>query len=152
VLLASHGSAGARAAEAAAIALLADGGRLHHLLVVPELWQGMSGDGWRINASTEREFCDYLEGQIERETVAELKRVADAAARRGIAYSASSECGPLEATLAAVAAKGGYDAVVIGAPRPKGMTGLRSRLKVDVLMRMLAVPLIVVPHPGAEGS
>lgn len=151
VLLASHGTAGARAAEAAALDLVAAGGSIHHLVIVPELWRGMSGDGWRINAATEREFCDYLEGQIERETLAELKRVADAAARRGIVYSASSECGPLEASLAAAAAKGGYDAVVIGAPRPRGMTGLRSRMRLDRLAPMLTVPLVVVPHPDARG-
>lgn len=150
VLLASHGSDGARAAEAAALALLPSGGRLHQLVVVPELWQGMSGDGWRINASTENEFCDYLEAEIERETLAELRRVAAEASRRGIVYSAASECGPLEDCVVA-ASCGEYDAVVIGAPRPRWLGGLRSRMRLDKLARRLTVPLIIVPHPGASG-
>jgi nucleotide-binding universal stress UspA family protein len=149
VLLASHGTPGARAAEEAAIALLAAGGRLHHLVIVPELWRGMSGDGWRINAATEGEFCDYLEAQIERETLAEVRRVAEEAARRGLDYSASSECGPLEDVLAASAAAGDYDVVVMGSPRPKGRLGLRSRMRLDRLARRLRVPFIVVPHPDA---
>jgi hypothetical protein len=111
----------------------------------------MTGDGWRINAATEHEFCDYLESQIERETLAYLRLVARVAARRGIVYSASSECGPLVACLAATAAAGDYQAVVIGSPRPRGISGLRSRLDVDKLMRVLGIPLIVIPHPAAVG-
>jgi hypothetical protein len=147
--MASHGTTGARAAEAAALDIVADGGRLHHLVIVPELWRGMTGDGWRINAATEHEFCDYLESQIERETLEYLRLVARAAANRGIIYSASSECGPLVDCLAATAAAGDYEAVVIGSPRPRGIAGLRSRLDVDKLMRVLRLPLIVIPYPTA---
>ena len=147
VLLASHGTDGARAAEAAALDIVAPGGRLHHLLIVPELWQGMSGDGWRINAITEHEFCDYLEAQLERETIVELRRVAGEAERRGITYSAASEFGALEQHLAAAAGKDHYDLIVIGAPRPKGLIGLRSRMRLDRLARMLPIPLLIVPHP-----
>lgn len=147
VLLASHGTDGARAAEAAALDIVAPGGTLHHLLIVPELWQGMSGDGWRINAITEHEFCDYLEAELERETMEHLSRVAGAARRRGISYSAASEFGGLEDCLIAAAAKDRYDLIVIGAPRPKGLLGLRSRMRLDKLARRLALPLLIVPYP-----
>jgi hypothetical protein len=40
------------------------------------------------------------------------------------------------------------DLVVIGAPRPAGSRGLRSRMQVETLMRGLAAPLLIVPHPG----
>lgn len=150
VLLACHGSIGAMHAARAVIASLAPGARLHQWVVVPEFWQHMSGDGWRINASTEGLFCDYLEGQIERETLDVLESVHAQAAARGIAYSASSCCGEPARALIAAAAAGNYDLVVIGAPRPKGMRGLRSRMDVEALMRGLQVPLVVVPHPMAR--
>ncbi len=49
ILLASHGTEGAIAAEKMALSLCEKGARLHHLLVVPTLWEGMTGDDW-LNA------------------------------------------------------------------------------------------------------
>jgi hypothetical protein len=51
ILLASHGTPGARAAEAAAFDLCAQEGRVHHLVVVPDFWKGMLGDDWLNNAA-----------------------------------------------------------------------------------------------------
>jgi len=150
LLLASHDSEGARAAERAAIAALGPGGSLRHLVIVPELWQGMAGDGWRCNGSNVRDFADYLEGQIDREIRAHLERVHAEAQPRGICYSAASRHGSLADCLVAECIAGSYEAVVIGAPRPKRMTGLRSRMDLDRLLRSLPVPLIVVPHPAMK--
>jgi hypothetical protein len=90
-LLASNDSDGGRAAEEAALQAVTNGGHLHHLVIVPKFWQSITGDGWRINASTEHLFCDYLEGQIEREILEHLGRVNAAARARGIRYSAGPE-------------------------------------------------------------
>ncbi|MGD9668900.1 MAG: universal stress protein [Hyphomicrobiaceae bacterium] len=150
VLLASHGSEGARAAESRLLESLTPGAHLRHLLIVPEFWQHMSGDGWRINASTEHLFCDYLENQLEQEALDELHRVHALATARGITYSAASRFGPLETSLAEEAAAGEFDLVVIGAPRPRGAAGLRSRMDVAVLLGILQIPLLVVPHPRAK--
>ena len=100
VLLASHDTDGSRAAERAALDALLEGGRLHHLVIVPEFWQGISGDGWRINASTEHAFCDYVEATIENEIMAHLTRVNREARRRGIEYSASAKTETLKNKLA----------------------------------------------------
>jgi nucleotide-binding universal stress UspA family protein len=148
VLLASHGTDGGRAAECVAQDAVAPGGRLHHLVIVPEFWQGMTGDGWRINASTEHAFCDYLEAQIEREIMEHLTRVSVEAKSRNIRYSAGSKHGRLEDCLIAAAHEQAVDLVVIGSPRPKGHPGLRSRFDLNKLARGLRVPLVVVPHPG----
>ena len=148
VLLASHDTAGSRAAVRAALDAVVAGGQLHHLVIVPEFWQGMTGDGWRINASTEHAFCDYLEAQIEREIMEHLTRVSVEAQSRGIGYSAGSKYGRLEDCLIAAAQEQAFDLVVIGARRPKGHAGLRSRIDLDRLTRGLRVPLVVVPHPG----
>lgn len=148
LLVASHDSEGARAAERAALATLEPGGRLRHLVIVPEFWHGMAGDGWRCNGSNVRDFADYLEAQIDREIQAHLERVHAEAQARGIVYSAASRCGPLAECLVTECRAGDYEAVVIGAPRPKRMAGLRSRMDLDRLLRALPAPLIVVPHPA----
>jgi hypothetical protein len=122
VLLASHDTEGSRAAERAALDAVIEGGRLHHLVIVPQFWQSITGDGWRINASTEHAFCDYVEAQIEREILAHLTRVHETARSRGIHYSASSR------------------------------HGLRSRINLDKLAARLRVPLVVIPHPGRASS
>lgn len=148
VLLASHDSEGSKAAERAALDAVGNGGRLHHLVIVPEFWQSITGDGWRINASTEHAFCEYLEGQIEREIRDHLAGVSQQAQSRGIHYSASSRHGRLEDCLIAAAKESDFDIVVIGAQRPKGHPGLRSRMDIARLARGLRVPLVIVPHPG----
>jgi len=153
VLLASHDTAGARAAEQAVLDGMANGGArggaLHHLVIVPEFWRSMSGDGWRCNGSNVRDFCDYLEGQIDREIEDHLRRVHAAALAHGLAYEAASRHGPLADCLIEEARRIRPELVVIGSPRPKGVAGLRSRMDVDRLMRALRVPLVVVPHPAA---
>jgi len=148
VLLASHDTQGSRAAERAALDAVVRGGRLHHLVIVPEFWQSITGDGWRINASTEHLFCDYLEAQIEREILEHLARVNGQARASGILYSAGSKHGRLEDCLIAASEEADFDLVVIGAPRPKGRLGLRSRIDLNKLVRGLRVPVVVVPHPG----
>ncbi len=148
VLLASHDTEGSRAAERAALDAVVEGGRLHHLVIVPEFWQSITGDGWRINASTEHLFCDYLEGQIEREILEYMGRVNAAARARGIHYSAGSKHGRLEECLIAASKEAKYHLVVIGAPRPKTCPGLYVRIDLNKLARGLRAPLVVIPHPG----
>lgn len=152
LLLASHDSEGARAAERAAVGALEAGGSLRHLVIVPEFWQGMTGDGWRCNGSNVRDFADYLEGQIDREIREHLERVFAQARALGIVYSASSRHGPLAECLVAECRAGDYEAVVIGAPRPKRTLGFRSRMDLEKLVRALPVPVIVVPHPAAAAA
>jgi len=147
VLIASHGSTGGRAAEAMALRLIEGGGRLHHLVVVPEFWKGMLGDDWLNNAATHIRFGRYVENTIATEIDAAAARLEAAARECGIAYEREVRVGRPGECLLAVAAKGEFDLVVIGSPRPKGQRGLRSRLAVEDLVKGLKAPLIVAPHP-----
>jgi nucleotide-binding universal stress UspA family protein len=149
VLLASHGTPGARAAEALALSLCAPGGTLHHLLVVPDLWKGMMGDDWLNNARTRIRFGDYLEAQLGREVEEQLQRVEREAAARGVVHHAEVRQGKPADCLVAFAAQVACGLVVIGAPRPKGEPGLRSRLDLETAVRGLRSPLLIAPHPHA---
>lgn len=147
ILLASHGTPGAKAADATALDLCEPGGHLHHLVVVPDFWKGMLGDDWLNNAVVHVRFGRYVEGQLEREIVAHAETVAAEAKRRGLGYDCELQFGKPADCLVATARKGEFDLVVIGACRPKSAGGLRSRMDPEVLAKSLKIPLLTVPHP-----
>jgi nucleotide-binding universal stress UspA family protein len=149
VLLASHGTDGARAAERMAMELCDSMGKLHHLVVVPDLWKGMTGDDWLNNGSTRDRFRRYLESELEEEVRGNVDRVKSDAATQQISYTAEVMVGKPDACLIEASQRGKYDLVVMGSPRPKGKPGLRSRMATDPLARQLAAPLLIVPYPDA---
>ncbi len=147
IFLASHGTVGARAAEETALALCAPGGTIYHLEVVPDFWKGMRGDDWLNNAITQERFGDYVESELEREIVEHAEALDRLVAGKGLACEHSSVLGkPADCLLEACAGLA-CDLVVIGSPRPKGVPGYRSRMKMETLVRQLRTPLLVVPHP-----
>ncbi len=147
ILLASHGTAGARAAESAALAAADGGARLHHLVVVPDFWKGMLGDDWLNNAAVHIRFGHYVENELMREIAELVARLESTATSRGLIYSHEFRLGRPTDCLIEVAAANRYDLVVIGSRRPKGRPGYRSRMAVETLSKSLTAPLLVVPHP-----
>ena len=147
ILVASHGTPGAQAAERAAFALCPPRGRLSHLIVVPDLWRGMLGDDWLNNASTRDVFGKYVENELQREIDSHVERMRPQAAARDIAYEFRVVLGKPAGCLLAFSREVAPDLVVIGAPRPKGIGGLRSRLHTGELAGALGMPLLVIPHP-----
>jgi nucleotide-binding universal stress UspA family protein len=145
VVLASHGTPGAQAAERAALVLCARGATLSQLVVVPELWKGMMGDDWLNNASTRDAYGRHVERQLESEIATHVQRVRTQAEALGLRYRCRTVLGAPAACLVAYCRELVPELVVIGAPRPKGAAGLRSRMEMEVLVRALTAPLFVVP-------
>ncbi|CAG0969878.1 hypothetical protein BURK1_01170 [Burkholderiales bacterium] len=131
-----------------ALGLAAPGARLSQLVVVPDFWKGMQGDDWLNNAATRDVYGRHVERQLEREIEEEVARVRAQAADAGLRYERRVVLGNPALRLIEAAAMLGPDLVVIGSPRPAGTRGLRSRMHMEKLLRGLAVPLLVVPHPG----
>lgn len=148
LLLCHHGTAGAAAAEALALAVAAPGiTTVVHCLVVPELWAGMQGDDWLNDASTRDAFGSYVENLLENDAKRELSGVEARCKACGVAWRGIVRFGePVEIVLA-VAKEVAADLVVIGPPRRKGEEGLRSRLELDKLLRSLTCPVLVAPRP-----
>lgn len=147
ILLASHGTRGAQAAESAALGLCAAGATLIHLCVVPDLWLGMMGDDWLNNAATRDRYGRHVENELARE-IEEVRMRLDAASRaRDVRYEHRTVIGDPAECLVAYAAEVVPELVVIGCPRPPQIPGLRSRMNLDILVRTLAVPLYVAPFP-----
>jgi nucleotide-binding universal stress UspA family protein len=147
LLLASHGTEGAQAAERMVFQLCSKGSRIHHLVVVPDLWKGMTGDDWLNNGSTRDRFRRYVESELEGEVREHLARMQDGATSRDIKYSSEVIVGKPAECLVEVSQKTDYDLVVMGSPRPKGKSGLRSRMKTELLTKALSTPLLIVPYP-----
>ena len=148
LLLASHGTTGARAADRAALKLCqTPGTEIIHLTVVPDLWYGMMGDDWLNNVSTRDAYCRHVESQLEREIAAHRDTLESLAAARHASYRAEVIIGAPTECLLTYAKKLGPDLVVVGSRRPRGTPGLRSRIDMDRLLARLAPPLLVVPYP-----
>jgi len=148
IILASHGTPGAKAAEEAALKLCAENGAtLHHLFVVPDFWKGMMGDDWLNNSSTRIIYGDYVENQLTEDAVVEMKRLDKAAKALGVSLSHDIQVGKPAGCLIESCAAERFDLAVIGSPRPKGAPGYRSRMVLETLVRSLDAPLMIVPHP-----
>lgn len=144
LLLAHHGTDGARVAEEAAYGMAQPGHtRIVHLLVVPDFWRGMQGDDWLNNAWTRDTFAGHVEGQLQAEAEAELRAVESRCRERGIDCASLVRVGDPAECLLGAAAEVEADLVVIGPPRPKGTPGYRSRMDLERLARGLSVPLVI---------
>lgn len=149
VLLASHGTSGAQAAEAAALDICVEAGApLHRLLVVPDFWKGMMGDDWLNNAVTQARFGTYVENQLARESAEDISLTTEAAKKKGVNFDFTIVFGKPCDCLLEAAAKKDYDLIIIGSPRPKGTEGYRSRMALDPLVRALKTRLLIIPHPA----
>jgi len=148
IIVASHGTPGARAAEAEAMDMAKRyDASLHHLLVIPNFWKGMMGDDWLNNAVTQLRFGNYLENQLAKETGEEVERFSEAAEAMGVEYSNEIVQGNPTKTMIKYCADGDFDLAVIGTIRPKGAEGYRSSMELDKLSVSLEIPLMITPHP-----
>ncbi|MEO5348797.1 MAG: universal stress protein [Magnetococcus sp. YQC-3] len=148
LLLAHHGTTGARHAEALAFELAHRwSATIHHLLVVPAFWRDMMGDDWLNNASTRQQFGHYLEDLLSREAQAHLRAVEEQCLARNLPYTAQIRLGDPTDCLLEYARSLQPAMVVIGPQRPKGVPGFRCRMQINTLLRGLTVPLMIAPWP-----
>lgn len=147
IVLASHGTLGGQAAERVALSMCARGASLAQLVVVPDFWKGMMGDDWLNNASTRETYGKHVEQQLEAEIAVQIERVRMQALELGLHYQCRTLLGKPAECLLAYSRELAPELVVIGAPRPRGVAGLRSRMHLDTLVKALAAPLLIVPHP-----
>lgn len=147
ILLASHGTKGAVAAEDYLSTIAAAGAAVDHLVIVPDFWEGMMGDDWLNNASTQQVYGSYVENQLEEEVRQHARQLQDKITSQGMTYNVILEVGKPDECLVKQANKKQYDVIVIGSTRPKGETGYRSRMQLDPLSKELNTSLIIVPFP-----
>ena len=147
ILLASHGTKGARAAEKKVLEMCTDDVRVTHLLVVPEFWKDMLGDDWLNNHVTRRRFEDYLEKELNDDVNGHIRRVRDQLAGLGAQVVHEVVLGRPDRCLVDACEQTAFDLVVMGSPRPRGSSGLRSRMTTRHAAQRLKTSKLVVPHP-----
>ena len=148
LLLCHHGTAGALAAEALAWQFAVPGRTtLLQCLVVPDLWADMQGDDWLNDASTRDDFGRYVENMLEDDARRDMVGVEARCRERGIAYRSLLRVGDPADCVVAVATETATDLAIIGPPRPKGVSGLRSRMNLETLARGLPCPLLIARWP-----
>ena len=86
---------------------------------------------------------DGLAGEIAQHQESLEGRVRAA----GACYSSRVVIGKPADCLLALAAEIDPGLVVVGSPRPRGISGLRSRMQMETLVKGLKAPLLVVPYP-----
>jgi len=148
ILLASHNTCGATAAENLALEIAKQyQASIKHLIIVPEFWRWMTGDDWLNNARTQAEYGDYLESELEREIIDHIERLEKIMLADDIDYSYIVAKGPPDKVLIEKTNQGNYDLVIIGSSRPKGVDGLNSKLLTKSLPQQLQIPLLICPYP-----
>lgn len=147
ILLASHGTPGARQAETLALQMAGQipGSSIVHLLVIPSFWRGMMGDDWLNNVKTRIAFGNYLEQELARESREILSALRDRCAERKIACRSILRQGRVTDQLLACMTELPAHRVVIGSPRPAGIHGLRDRLRIKTVLERLTCPLVIAP-------
>lgn len=147
ILLASHGTPGARIAEELALEKAARAGaEMVHLYVVPDFWAGMKGDDWLNSPPARNAFGDYLEQELAREAETVINRINQVAQEMGVRLTTHVLNGKPADCLLRLAADCAPDLVIIGAPRKKGEPGYSSRMKLKPLLQSLGCPLLIVPR------
>ena len=147
ILLASHGTKGAMAAEEQAISLCGKDSSIDHLEIVPDFWKGMMGDDWLNNASTQQVFGQYVENQLQQEIQQRIDVLRDKVEAAGIRYTPFVKLGKPADCLIEQDAANTYDLIIIGSPRPRGEEGYRSRMQLEPLIKSLTAPLLIIPFP-----
>jgi len=148
ILLASHGSEGAVAAEVAALDLCSSGSELTHLVVVPDLWKGMMGDDWLNNEANRDRFGRYLESELGKEVDENCDRIRQKCEEHQVKYSSAIVLGDPDKCLVNACKENQYDLVVMGSPRPKGKEGLRSKMITAKIHKSFPAPLLIIPFPN----
>lgn len=153
VLLCTHGTEGAKKAEAFVFKQLAADPdlKVSVLTVLDEDWRLMTGDDWLNSSKTHATFLDHVEAQVGEEIAEEWQRIRDS-------YPAASQAvflqrtGSIAETITKVAGELECDVIAIGPyQKRKGLLsthmekGLRARMKNETLHPLLPCPLLIAP-------
>ena len=147
ILLCTHGTPGARKAEALVFEKLLPASpetQLTVLTVFNEDWALMTGDDWLNTSTTRNTFRSHVETQLARETEAHWETIRERYPE-ATRHRFMQVFGPVEATIAEVAHKQACDLAVMGAWQKKMAPGFKHRVKPERLHPLMPVPIMIAP-------
>ncbi len=144
ILLATHGTPGARKAETLA-RQWADtyDAKVTVLSIINEAWGDMTCDDWLNTSTTRNNFASYVSGEIASEIQAVWDRVREDF--DGVDIEFISKGGKLDNVLAEAAEKVGADVVIMGAWQKVQAPGFRDRFENKRLHPQMPCPMVVAP-------
>jgi nucleotide-binding universal stress UspA family protein len=153
VLLCTHGTEGAKKAEAFVFNALENNPdlKVSVLTVLDEDWREMTGDDWLNSSKTHTTFLDHVEQQVGEEIIEEWQRIKK---QYPIASQADfiQRTGPIAETITKMASTLGCDLIAIGPYRKTKRfsirntdMGLRARMENKDLHPLLPCPLLITP-------
>lgn len=144
ILLATHGTPGARKAEALAKAWADQyGARVTVLSIINEAWGDMTCDDWLNTSTTRNNFGSYVAGEIAKEIEGVWGRVREEF--QGVEIDFLSKGGALEDVLAEAAEKVSADVAIMGAWQKTQAPGFKDRFENKRLHPQMPCPLVVAP-------
>ncbi len=146
ILLATHGTSGAQAAEDLAVELASKiGASLCCLHVIHEDWQWMTGDDWLNTSASRNQFARHVENELELEAQAIMKRVTDKAAAKSVPFTTIKKVGNPGAVIPLTAQETGAELVVMGSRQNKQDTGFKARIGWTEFLASCRVPVLLAP-------
>lgn len=154
ILLCTHGSAGAKAAEKYVFQKLlskSPEATVVVLTIIDKDWSVMTGDDWLNTSQTRNRFMDYVDEQLGREIEEDWDRIrATYTVPDTIRFMKIA--GDIEETMAQAAEKLQSDVIIIGGyqKKPFRLTsvkmspGLAARISNEKLHPLLPCPLLTV--------
>ncbi|WP_319467335.1 universal stress protein [uncultured Pseudodesulfovibrio sp.] len=144
ILLATHGTPGARKAEALARQWADNyGAKVTVLSIINEAWGDMTCDDWLNTSTTRNRFGKYVAGEIASEIQAVWDRVKNDF--NELETDFITESGTLDSALVSAVGKVNPDVVIMGAWQKVQAPGFKDRFQNKVLHPQIQCPLVVAP-------
>jgi nucleotide-binding universal stress UspA family protein len=149
ILLATHGTKGAQAAEDLSVELAREqGATLLCIHVVNEDWKWMTGDDWLNTSASRNRFARHVEDELAGEAEVIRARVAEKAAESSVPVAFEKTVGNPGKVILEAASGTGADLIVMGSRQKRQDEGFKSRISWDKLFVESTVPIILAPPVG----
>jgi nucleotide-binding universal stress UspA family protein len=146
VLVASHGTQGAQAAEDLALKIaIRFESVLNLVTVINENWQHMTGDDWLNTSACRNQFRRHVESEVNGEADEVIGRVRSRASESGIQFRHVKTVGIPVVEILNVADTISADLIVVGARQIKQDLGFKSRLPWEKFIESSRIPVIIAP-------
>lgn len=145
ILIATHGTEGAKKAESYAIELAgALGADLHGLYVIHKGWGSLVGIEWLHSSEKRMEFYRYAESELYRMADVALTGFVQRAEAHGLNVKSSVRVGDPGDVIAEEAMDRHIDLIVIGGNSDVRSEEYKARISLKRLMKLAPCPVLVV--------
>jgi nucleotide-binding universal stress UspA family protein len=146
LLIATHGTKGAKKAESYAIEMAnAFGAELHALYVINKDWGSLVGIEWLHSSEKRMEFYRYAESEFYRraEEVLEAFKENTKSAPCGFEVATAIRVGELAEVIADEAREKGVDLIVIGGSSNGRSEEYKAKVSVKKLLKLAPCPVLI---------